>query len=109
MDTPLTPLGREAELRDEVSRLRDDLAQLRKELIVTRIGFFGLVVVVGLMHYGARRLVVGGVGLALLLVMTFLGCQWGIGDLEMSLGQSIGVTLTLAAVLGFLLLWSGIP
>jgi hypothetical protein len=40
--------------------------------------------------------------------MVFLGSRWGLDDTQLSLGQSIGVTLGVAAVFLLLLfLWGG--
>ena len=85
--------------------LQDELAHLRKELTATRIAAFGLLGVLVLSHFGASRLMVESAGGVVALVVVFLSCRWGLGDLEMSLGQSIGVTLGLAAILGLLLWW----
>ena len=88
-----------------VERLRDELAHLRKELTATRIAALGLLGVLLLSHFGASQLVVGSAWSVVFLVVVFLSCRSGLGDLEMSLGRSIGVTLCLAAVLGLLLWW----
>jgi hypothetical protein len=89
----------------DLDKLRDDLMHLRKELTATRVAFFGCLGVLVLSLYGASRLVVGSVASLVALVVFFLGCRWGLGDVEASLGQSIGLTLTLAVILGFLLWW----
>jgi hypothetical protein len=83
----------------------DELKKLRKELTWTRVGLCGLLVVLGLSYYGARRIFVQFAFSGVLLVLVFLGCRWGLGDIEMSLGQSIGVTLTVAAMFLLMMLW----
>jgi hypothetical protein len=88
-----------------VERLREEFAHLRKELTVTRLAFFGLLGVLWLSHSRASRLVVGSAASVVALVVVFLKCSWGLGDAEMSLGQSIGVTLGLAVIMGLLLWW----
>lgn len=84
-----------------------ELEKVRKELTATRIAALGLLVVVLLSLSGVSRTVVHGALLAVLLVMVFLGSRWGLGDTELSLGQSIGVTLGVAAVFLLLFLWGG--
>jgi hypothetical protein len=82
-----------------------ELQKMRKELTATRITALGLLVVVLLSLSDVSRTVVHGALLAVLLVTVFVGCRWGIGDTELSVGQSIGVTLGVAVVFLLLLLW----
>ena len=89
----------------ELEKLRDQLVLLRKELTFTRVAAFGVLGVLVLSLLVASRLVVGSALSVVLLVVVFLGCRWGIGDLQASLGQSIGVTLALAVIMGLLLWW----
>ena len=86
----------------------DELKQLRRELTATRVAALGLLVVVLLSLYGASRTVVYSALVVVLLVMTFLGCRWGLGDTEMNLPQSIGVTAGLGALFLLLMLWAAI-
>jgi hypothetical protein len=81
--------------------------KLRNELTVTRIVALGLTVVVVLSVLEVSRTVVRFASLGVLLVATFLGCRWGLGDTEMPLGPSIAVTLGLGAVCLLLMLWGG--
>jgi uncharacterized membrane protein YecN with MAPEG domain len=84
-----------------------ELQRVRKELTATRIVALGLLLVVLLSLSGVSRTVVHGALLAVLLVTVFLGCRWGLGDTELSVGQSIGLTLGVAVVFLLLFLWGG--
>lgn len=107
----MTRAGRRGGVSDDPSNdslgLPDKLEKVRKELTATRIAAFGFLLVVSLSLYGARRIVVLSALLVVLLVVFFLGCRCGLGDTELSLRQSIGATLVLAAVFFLLMLWGG--
>jgi hypothetical protein len=90
-------------MRKELEQVRYELEEARKERKFGLLMSSGLLVVVFLALYMERRSLAVGAFFVVFLVMTFLRCRWGIGDLEMTLPQSIGVTLALAAM--FLLIW----
>ena len=96
---------------DPCEGLREELSEVRRELIATRIMAYGLLAVtmLGLYWSQPNHRPALFVALALVaLVMVFLGCRWGLGDSEMTLGQSLSVTLAMAVAMLLGMWWVGL-
>ena len=106
MADPKTEAG--GSLDERLERLQSRLERFRRELIYWRTMAFGCLAVGLLGAFEARRIIVGGALLLVLLIVFFISCRLGIGGhAEMTLGESIGLTLALALAYLLLVLWRG--